>query len=145
MAILSDGEGSYTQQDLDKLRHKFGIDRPIAVQYLDWVLSALQGDFGDSWWFGAPVMTELKTRLPRTFELAVLAILLAVGLSVPLGILSAVKPDGCLDHVARVFSIVGVSIPNFLFAVLIILFWFGCSGGCRRWDPQRYGTIPRLI
>ena len=122
LAILSDGEGSYTQEDLDKLRHKFGTDRPIAVQYLDWVGSALQGDFGDSWWFGAPVMTELKTRLPRTLELAVLAILLAVGLSVPLGILSAIKPDGWLDHGARVFSIVGVSIPNFLFAVLIILF-----------------------
>ena len=140
LAVLSDGEGSYTQEDLDELRHEFGTDRPIAVQYLDWVGSALQGDFGDSWWFGAPVMTELKTRPPRTLELAVLAIVLAIALSVPLGILSAIKPGSWLDHVATVFSIVGVSIPNFLFAVLIILFlvrvfgWLPSLGYSEIWD-----------
>ena len=140
LAVLSDGEGSYTQKDLDKLRHEFGTDRPISVQYVDWIGSALQGDFGDSWWFGASVMTELKTRLPRTLELAVFAIVFAVVLSVPLGILSAIKPDSWLDHVARVFSIVGVSIPNFLFAVLIILFlvrmfgWLPPLGYVELWD-----------
>ena len=140
LAVLSDGEGSYTQKDLDKLRHEFGTDRAIAIQYVDWIGSALQGDFGDSLWFGAPVMTELKSRVPRTFELAVLAIVLAVILSVPLGIMSAIKPDSWLDHVARVFSIVGVSIPNFLFAVLIILFlvrlfgWLPPLGYAELWD-----------
>jgi len=93
LAILSDGEGAYTQKELDDLRHKLGTDRPIAVQYVDWIGGALKGDFGDSTWFKAPVMTELKTRLPRTLELAVLAIMLAVVLSVPLGILSAIRPD----------------------------------------------------
>ena len=93
LAILSDGEGAYTQKELDDLRHELGTDRPIAVQYVDWIGGALKGDFGDSTWFNAPVMTELKTRLPRTLELAVLAIVLAVVLSVPLGILSAIRPD----------------------------------------------------
>ena len=140
LAILSDGEGAYTQKELDDLRHKLGTDRPMAVQYVDWIGSALKGDFGNSTWFNAPVMRELKTRLPRTVELAVLAIVLAVVLSVPLGILSAIHPDGWLDHVSRVFSLVGVSIPNFLFAVLIILFlvrmfgWLPPLGYVDLWD-----------
>ncbi len=122
LAILSDGEGSYTQKELDDLRRELGTDRPIPVQYVDWVAGALRGDFGDSLWFHAPVMTELKNRIPRTLELAVLAIVLAVVLSVPLGILSAIRPDGLLDYVVRIFTLVGVSIPNFLAAILLILF-----------------------
>ena len=122
LAILSDGEGSYTQKELDDLRRELGTDRQIPVQYVDWVAGALRGDFGDSLWFHAPVMTELKNRIPRTLELAVLAIVLAVVLSVPLGILSAIRPDGLLDYVVRIFTLVGVSIPNFLAAILLILF-----------------------
>ena len=140
LAILSDGEGSYTQQDLEKLRHELGTDRPIAVQYVDWIGGALKGDFGDSLWFNAPVMTELKQRIPRTLELAVLAIVMAVAFSVPLGILSAIKPDGWLDHASRIFSLVGVSIPNFLAAILLILFlvrtfgWLPPLGYADLWD-----------
>ena len=142
LAILSDGEGSFTQRELDNLRHELGTDRPIAVRYVDWIGGALRGDFGDSYWFNAPVMTELKHRIPRTVELAVLAITLAVVLSVPLGVLSAIKPDGWLDHASRIFSLVGVSIPNFLFAILIILFlvrmfgWLPALGYADLWtDP----------
>ena len=142
LAILSDGEGSYTQRELDNLRHELGTDRPIAVQYVDWIGGVLKGDFGDSLWFNAPVMTELKHRIPRTLELAVLAIVLAVGLSVPLGVLSAIRPDGWLDHASRVFSLVGVSIPNFLAAILLILFlvrtfgWLPPLGYAELWnDP----------
>ena len=122
LAILSDGEGSYTQKELDDLRRELSTDRPIPVQYVDWVAGAFRGDFGDSLWFHAPLMTELKDRIPRTLELAVLAIVLAVVLSVPLGILSAIRPDGLLDYVVRIFTLVGVSIPNFLAAILLILF-----------------------
>ena len=140
LAVLSDGEGSYTQADLDKLRHEFGTDRPIPIQYVDWIGTALKGDFGDSLWFSAPVMTELKTLLPRTFELAVLAIVLAVALSVPLGILSAIKPDSSLDYAARVFTLIGIAIPNFLAAVLMILVllavfdWLPALGYVDLWD-----------
>ena len=142
LAILSDGEGSYTRQELDALRHELGTDRPIAVQYVDWIGGAIRGDFGDSLWFNAPVMIELKQRIPRTVELAVLAIVMAVVLSVPMGVLSAVRPDGWLDHSARVFSLVGVSIPNFLAAILLILFlvrtfhWLPPLGYAELWnDP----------
>ena len=142
LAILSDGEGSYTQKELTDLRHELGTDRPIAVQYVDWIGGAIRGDFGDSLWFHSPVMRELKHRLPRTLELAVLAIVLAVGLSVPLGVLSAIKPDSLLDNTARVFTLVGISIPNFLAAVLLMLFlvrifgWLPPLGYAELWnDP----------
>ena len=84
LAILNDGDGSYSQQELDMLRHELGTDRSIVVQYADWIGGVVQGDFGDSLWFNAPVMTELKSRIPRTMELAGLAILMAVIFSLPL-------------------------------------------------------------
>ena len=101
LAILNDGEGNYTQQELERLRHELGTDGSLVVQYVDWIGGVFKGDFGDSLWFNAPVMTELKTRIPRTAELAGLAILLSVIFAVPLGILSAIKPDGWVDAGAR--------------------------------------------
>ena len=128
LAILSEGEGNYTQRDLDRLRHELGTDRSIPVQYVDWISHAVVGDFGDSFWFNAPVMTELQKRIPRTLELAVLAIVLAIVFSIPLGVLSAIRPDGWLDYFTRFFTLVGVSIPNFFFAILLILFLVSMFG-----------------
>ena len=122
IALLEgDGGGSYTQQDLENLRAELGTDRNIAAQYVSWLGGIIQGDFGDSYWFKASVMTELGNRMPRTLELAVLAITLSVLFSVPLGIVSAIKPDSWLDLGARTFTIIGIAIPNFLMAILMIL------------------------
>ena len=116
-----DGGGSYPQQALENLRAELGTDRNIAAQYVSWLGGIIQGDFGDSYWFKASVMTELGNRMPRTLELAVLAITLSVLFSVPLGIVSAIKPDSWLDLGARTFTIIGIAIPNFLMAILMIL------------------------
>ena len=122
IALLEgDGGGSYTQQDLVNLRAELGTDRNIAAQYVSWLGGIIKGDFGDSYWFKASVMTELGNRMPRTLELAVLAITLSVLFSVPLGIVSAIKPDSWLDLGARTFTIIGIAIPNFLMAILMIL------------------------
>ena len=122
IALLEgDGGGSYTQQDLENLRVELGTDRNIAAQYVSWLGGIIKGDFGDSYWFKASVMTELGNRMPRTLELAVLAITLSVLFSVPLGIVSAIKPDSWLDLGARTFTIIGIAIPNFLMAILMIL------------------------
>ena len=122
IALLEgDGGGAYTQQDLENLRAELGTDRNIAAQYVSWLGGIIQGDFGDSYWFKASVMTELGNRMPRTLELAVLAITLSVLFSVPLGIVSAIKPDSWLDLGARTFTIIGIAIPNFLMAILMIL------------------------
>ena len=142
--LEGDGGGSYTIEDLERVRAELGTDRNLFIQYVDWIGGIMQGDFGDSFWFKSPVMTELGDRIPRTLELAVMAIVIAVLLSVPLGIMSAIKPDSWLDLGARTFTIIGIAIPNFLVAVLMILFllavfdWLPPLGYVELWeDPLK--------
>ena len=87
-AVALAGEGA-RQADIEVIRKRFGFDRPIPVQYLNWVGRALTGDFGDSYYFGAPVGQLLMERFPQTATLGVMAIALAVALSIPLGIVAA--------------------------------------------------------
>ncbi|MCH8988655.1 MAG: ABC transporter permease [Chloroflexi bacterium] len=122
LAILSDGEASFTQEELTDCRVELDLDRPLAMQYFDWIGGAVQGDFGDSLWFKAPVMEELGERIPVTVELTILSMLIAVVFAVPLGIISALKPESWVDYAARVFTLVGISMPVFLVAILMILF-----------------------
>ena len=141
LAILEDeGGGSYTQEDLARLRHEIGTDRPIVVQYATWVSGVVRGDFGDSLWFKAPVMGELKDRIPTTVELAVFAMVLAMVVAVPLGVVSAINPDSKLDYAARVFTLAGIALPTFFTGILIILFlamlfnWLPPLGYQTLWD-----------
>lgn len=120
--LEGDSGGIYTQQDLADLRAELGTDRAIVVQYFDWIWGALQGDFGNSLWFDAPVMVELQQRIPVTIELAIMAIVLAVCLAVPLGMLSAIKPQSPTDYGGRIFTLIGISLPNFFTATLLMLF-----------------------
>src|SRR5918999_2607644 len=77
LAILEgEGGGVYTQQDLANLRAELGTDRPIVIQYVDWIGGVIRGDFGDSLWFRSPVMIELKERILVTIELAVMAVIM---------------------------------------------------------------------
>ena len=141
LAILEDeGGGSYTQEDLARLRHEIGTDRPIVVQYATWVSGVVRGDFGDSLWFKAPVMGELKDRIPTTVELAVFAMVLAMVVAIPLGVVSAINPDSKLDYAARVFTLAGIALPTFFTGILIILFlamlfnWLPPLGYETLWD-----------
>ena len=141
LAILEDeGGGSYTQEDLARLRHEIGTDRPIVVQYATWISGVVRGDFGDSQWFKAPVMGELKDRIPTTVELAVFAMALAMVVAVPLGVVSAINPDSKLDYAARVFTLAGIALPTFFTGILIILFlamlfnWLPPLGYQTLWD-----------
>ena len=122
LAILSDGEASFTQEELADCRVELDLDKPMVIQYFDWIGGAVQGDFGDSLWFKAPVMEELAERIPVTLELTVVSMLIAVVFAVPLGIISALKPESWIDYAARVFTLVGISMPVFLVGILIILF-----------------------
>ena len=121
IAILSDGEASYTQEELVQCRIELDLNKPVVMQYFDWIGGAIQGDFGDSLWFKAPVMEELADRIPVTVELTVLAMVISVIFAVPLGILSALKPESPLDYVARFFTLTGIAMPTFLVAILIVL------------------------
>lgn len=121
LAILSADDAAYTEQELQELRVQLGTDRPIVVQYFDWMSGLLRGDFGTSFWWNGPVMDRLGERIPVTIELAVLGIALAVVCAVPLGVLSAIKPDSPIDYVSRIFTLVGISIPTFFSGILLTL------------------------
>ena len=122
-----EGEGSYTQEELDNLRADLGTDRPVIVQYGNWIWDLLQGDFGESIWDGTPVKNELRDRLPVTLQLAVMAIVISVVIAVPLGVVSAIRQDTWIDHVTKIFTITGVAAPTFWIGILVIVglaLWF---------------------
>jgi peptide/nickel transport system permease protein len=110
------------EQAVLKMRQELGLDRPIAAQYVDWLLDAMRGDFGFSYWERRPVSEILRERFPRTLQLALMTIVLALCWAIPLGITSAVRQDTALDYVARLMSISGLSIPAFFVGVLLLFF-----------------------
>ncbi len=141
LVILSEGDASFTQEELEDLRKQLGTDRPIVVQYVDWIGGLLQGDLGTSIWrSGQPVTKLVGDRIFRTLELAVLAIIIAVALAVPLGVVSAIKPDSIIDYFCRIIALVGISIPTFFAGLLVVLVlsrgfnWLPPLGYADLWD-----------
>jgi len=114
-------EGTKTEEAaVQKIRRELGLDRPFVVQYLDWVQGVLHGDFGYSYWERRPVSEILYERFPRTMELALMTLILALLWAVPLGIISAVRQDTWSDYLVRVLSVSGLSIPAFFVGILIL-------------------------
>ena len=123
LTILAGGEGdsgAVSSEQLQQLRQKLGLDRPLHVQYASWLANVLRGDLGTSLWYKTPVWSQLKDRFLVTMELAVMAIVLAVAAAVPLGVISAVKQDTGLDYASRIFSSIGIALPTFWFGILIV-------------------------
>jgi peptide/nickel transport system permease protein len=118
----------FDQQTYDALRERSGLDRPLLAQYVSYVGNALTGDLGVSFRSGQPVTTIVLERLPATLSLAVTAILLALLVAFPLGVLAAVRSGSFLDHAARVFSQFGVSVPDFWMGIMGILLFAGVLG-----------------
>ena len=140
-----DGEGNFTQEQLEAKRHELGTDRHIAVQFGTWVWDMVRGDFGNSmWWPDVSVWSELKEKFPTTLELVALAFLFGFGLAVPLGVVSAMRQDRWVDYAARLFSITGVALPTFWIGILTIYFlvrlfdWVPPLGFAKLWeDPVK--------
>lgn len=110
-----------TEEQRARLVQAYGLDRPLPVQYLYWLGNLARGDLGTSLRTGKPVLAEIMGRLPVTLEVSALALLMALALAIPLGVLSAVRPNGALDLVARLLALAGLSVPNFLLGTLLIL------------------------
>jgi peptide/nickel transport system permease protein len=123
LAVLLAGENA-TPQDIARVAATYGLDRPLAVQYLDWASSALHGDLGRSLFSGEPVAQLISERIGVTITLAVSALVLALLLAVPLGVAAAVRPNSWLDRAALSFAVCGQALPNFWFA-LILIYVFG--------------------
>ena len=115
---------SATQEDIENIRRVYGYDRPFLVQYADWLGNALQGDLGRSHYLKTEVADVIFERLPTTMILGASAITFAFVLSIPLGVLAAIKPNTIFDRLALTLAVVGQALPSFWFA-LIMVFWLG--------------------
>jgi peptide/nickel transport system permease protein len=122
-AIAIAGEGARAQ-DIEAIRKFYGFDRPIAVQYYDWLVGALQGDFGRSYHMRQPVSEIIFSRLPTTMALGAAAIAFALVLAIPLGVLAAVRPNSIFDRFALTLAVIGQAMPTFWFALTLVL-WLG--------------------
>jgi peptide/nickel transport system permease protein len=104
-----------------RLEQEFGLDQPVHVQYATWLWGAVRGDLGTSWSTGRPAVQQIFQALPVTLELALLAMLIAVIVGVPLGVFSAIHQNKLEDYLARFGVIIGLSIPNFVVATVLLL------------------------
>jgi peptide/nickel transport system permease protein len=109
-------------QQRQAIAHSYGLDKPLPVQYLSWLGHTLEGNMGHSLRTGDPVTSEIVSRLPVTLELAALATVLSLLIAIPFGILSAVRRGGVIDLIVRLIGLLGLSVPNFLLATMLVLF-----------------------
>ena len=145
-AIAMAGETA-SDADIEAIRQLYGFDRPIVVQYLDWLKKAISGDLGKSYYFRTDVSHLIAERLPTTMTLGLCAIIFAIGLAVPLGVASAIRPNSIIDRVALFLSVMGQALPSFWFAlILIVLFsvnlrWLPVSGS----DTWLHFVMPTIV
>jgi len=119
--IVFNAAGMIDVAEKAKLEKELGLDRPIPVQYVEWVSGLARGDLGYSYVSEKPAIDEILPRIPITAKLAGLALLFAVTFGVPLGVISAVKQNTTLDYVLRVVSLSGLSLPSFWLGLLILM------------------------
>lgn len=114
-----------TQADVERTRHEWGLDRPLLVQYWEFLSHAVTGDFGMSLRYGAPVSMLVFERLPATLELAFASLFVAVLISFPIGVYSAIQHNSFWDHSGMTLALIGVSLPNFWLGIMLIFFLGG--------------------
>ncbi|MCM2293107.1 ABC transporter permease [Allorhizobium sp. BGMRC 0089] len=128
------------------VRHQYGFDRPMLVQYGEWLFHALRGDFGTSYYFKMPVSALVAERLPVTLTVGALGMSFALLLAIPMGVLAAAFPNSFIDRLALTVAVMGQAIPSFWFGLLLIVFfsvhlgWVPASG-TRDWTGYILPTI----
>jgi peptide/nickel transport system permease protein len=131
-------EQGYSQSEKAYLRHELGVDKSTPSYYVDWVGNMMKGDFGRSLRTKREITTEMRRRIPVTAQLGLMAILFSVCISVPAGVISAVKRNTIFDYGARSFAIFALATPGFWLATLVIVWgsiWFN-------WTPPLNYTPP---
>lgn len=133
--MLSQNDVSASKQTREQLEAALGLDTPIYIQYFKWMGALLfNGSLGNSLWTNTPVMEEIMFRLPVTFELGVMALLVSLFVGVPIGVYAALKQDTIGDYVLRTLSILALAIPGFWVGTLVMVFpsmWWGWSPSVR--------------
>ena len=148
--ILFDAAGMVSAAEKHKLEAELGLDKPIVVQYVDWIGGLARGDFGYTYVSERPALEEILPRIPVTAKLAALALMFSVLLGVPLGVVSAVRQNTALDYVLRVASLSGLSLPSFWLGLLILMAFVQYAGWipiytekpARLWDELALLSIP---
>lgn len=115
------GEGRHTQETYELLRKKMGLDEPLYIQYVHWLNRMVHGDLGQSLRTQRPVLDTILERYPATIYLALASLLLGVVIAIPAGTIAAVKQNTPWDYSAMAFALFGIAVPNFWFALLLIL------------------------
>ncbi len=140
--VILMAEPGAKEEDLQALRHEFGLDKPIYVQYGVFVAKLMRGDFGKSLYYRVPVLELYMSRLPASIELAGAAMLISIIFGVPIGIFSAVRVNTWLDSFGNIFANLGLAVPSFCVGLLCILIfsvdlnWLPSSGS---------GTVKHII
>ena len=119
--ILFSTGGYVNNEERKEIMKELGIDKPLTVQYMEWIRNFLRGDLGKSYRYDQPAWDVIRPLIPVTLELAVLSTLVAVLLGVPTGVISAIRQDTPLDYVLRMFSLAGLAMPAFWLGMVIIL------------------------
>ena len=125
-AIALAGENA-TSEEIELIRIQYGFDRPIIIQYLSWGGRVLQGDFGESPYFRQPVTRIIGDRIGVTLKLGLMALIFAVVVSIPMGVLASIRPNTWIDRIALTISVMGQAMPAFWFGLIMIIVlgvWF---------------------
>ena len=136
IAITLAGENA-TEQRIQEIRALYGLDRPFLLQYGSWLGKAVQGDLSKSLATGEPVVESIARAFPNTLLIVVLAMTVALGLGIPLGLLAASRPDGWRDRVVTSAASLGIAVPNFWLAMILVA-WLALDFG---WFPAT-GAVP---
>src|SRR5690606_15700099 len=119
-AIALAGEGA-RQADIDMIRKTYGLDRPVVVQYADWLWHIVRGDFGTSVYFKTEVGPLILEKLATTVKLGIFALAFSLFISIPLGVLAAIYKNSWIDRLCLAVAVLGQALPNFFFALLLIM------------------------
>jgi peptide/nickel transport system permease protein len=136
IAITLAGENA-TEQRIDEIRELYGLNRPFLVQYGHWLMNAAQGDLSKSLATGEPVAESIARAFPNTLLIVLLAMTVALGLGIPLGMLAASRPDGWRDRVVTSIASLGIAVPSFWLAMILVA-WLALDFG---WFPAT-GAVP---
>jgi peptide/nickel transport system permease protein len=126
------------KEQLEKMKEAAGLNKPLPIQYLNWVKETVKGNLGYSLRTGEEVSSLLKKRIPNTLLLTMTAFVIGVGLAIPIGVVSATRPYSLVDYTATTFAFMGISLPSF-FTALIAIFFFAYT---LRWVPPNQMTTP---
>jgi peptide/nickel transport system permease protein len=149
-ALVGEDAEGFTPEQIDAIRHEFGLDRPVALQYTSWIGGVITGDWGLSFRNKLPVTDLIRQRLPYTIELAVAAMLISILIGISAGVVAALKRNSGWDIMATSGAMFGVAVPEFWLALMMILFfgvtlgWLPVFGSALIWE-EPWQAIRHLI